>query len=184
MLHYIVRGGADGPRREPENGKGRAMATYKLDDTYRNIKTAEELLDAKETCAAVDQKKELCIGCETWGILIDGQRGQMSRWPDGRGAYCSGGDSDWGTWRNGILYLDDKDGGEITEDGEIKTDLSPKQARQLISDCIRTQDEQAAWAGLGREGQNEAISAVQVADDPEAEAQAQVNLLVVPCDEE
>lgn len=79
--------------------------------------TAENLEDAKEGCVAISQRDELAPGCETWGILYEGgQRGQMSRWPNGRGAVCYGADSLWGDWNGEVLVLDD--GGRVSEYGE------------------------------------------------------------------
>ena len=65
----------------------------------------------KTSMAAGDQASELVIGCETWGIIYQpgGQRGQMTRWPDGRGAVAFGGDSQWGEWFGNILVLDESD---------------------------------------------------------------------------
>ena len=67
------------------------------------------LQDARERCRAGDQADELIPGCATWGIKYQGgQRGQMSRWPSGRGAVCFGADSLWGDWQSdGTLALDD-----------------------------------------------------------------------------
>jgi hypothetical protein len=73
----------------------------------RIIVTADNLEAAKEACIALDQRRELEPGCETWGITYaGGQRGQMTRWPNGRGAICRGGDSDWGDWDGDTLILD------------------------------------------------------------------------------
>jgi hypothetical protein len=74
--------------------------------------TEENIEQAREDCAAIDQRDELAVGCETWEIKTpEGQRGQMTRWPDGRGAICLGGDSQWGNFGG--------EGGEIlfTTDG-------------------------------------------------------------------
>ena len=61
--------------------------------------TAENLAEARDLCRAVDQAAELVPGAETWSIRCSGgQRGQMSRWPNGRGAVSLGGDSLWGDW--------------------------------------------------------------------------------------
>ena len=50
--------------------------------------TADNLDEAKDACGAIDQRQELEIGDETWGIMYEGnQRGQMSRYNEsGRGA--------------------------------------------------------------------------------------------------
>lgn len=61
---------------------------------HRKIDTEEDLLDARSNISACDQAADLMWGCETWGILYapGDQRGQMTRWPDGGGAVCLGGE--------------------------------------------------------------------------------------------
>jgi hypothetical protein len=88
--------------------------------------TADNLDEAKDACRANDQRKELEIGDETWGITYDGgQRGQMSRYnKSGRGAVCFGGDSLWGDWTiTGNLSLLAIDDGEnlVDEQGNMMT---------------------------------------------------------------
>ena len=80
--------------------------------------TAANLDEAREACSAVDQRDELVPGAETWGIAYEpgGQRGQMTRLPNGRGAIELGGSSEWGDWVGGLLVLDC--GARYTEDGE------------------------------------------------------------------
>ena len=57
------------------------------------------IADDRRACVALDQARALVPGATTWGIrYAGGQRGQMSRWPDGRGAIATGGDSAWGDW--------------------------------------------------------------------------------------
>ncbi len=93
-------------------GKGHDMEHFKV--TICN----EDLM--KERVAAGDQAEELVPGCETWGIIYQpgNQRGQMTRWPNGRGAVCFGGDSQWGDWVDDKLHIDDT--GEVyDEDGEL-----------------------------------------------------------------
>jgi len=34
------------------------------------IVTAGNLVEAREACAAIDQRELLEVGCETWGIMI------------------------------------------------------------------------------------------------------------------
>lgn len=68
--------------------------------------------------AVNDQRDELEDGCQTWAITYGGgQRGDMTVWPNGRGAVSWGGDSVWGDWDydNNILHLDD--GGRVDIDG-------------------------------------------------------------------
>ncbi|GAA5514755.1 hypothetical protein Dcar01_03516 [Deinococcus carri] len=92
------------------------MTNYTHTPYHRNIVTAENIKDAREMLP-LDQGTELETGCETWGILYTGgQRGQMTRWPNGRGAVCFGGDSEWGDWDGEILTTDD--GTRYNEDGE------------------------------------------------------------------
>jgi hypothetical protein len=73
----------------------------------RDIVTAENINDIKDHMSCCDQRSELIVGCETWGIL----GGQMTIWPSGRGAYCKGGDSCYGEWSETlqVLTLDDSD---------------------------------------------------------------------------
>lgn len=83
---------------------------------YVKIKTTEALGKAKENVSCLDQRDALELGCETWGITYEGgQRGQMTVWPNGRGAICTGGDSDYGDWDEADrqLTLDERD-----EDGD------------------------------------------------------------------
>jgi hypothetical protein len=72
--------------------------------------TAENIDDVRETVTALDQRRELEVGCETWAIFYEGrQRGQMTIWPSGRGAIMNGGDSRYGDWDANArtLILDD-----------------------------------------------------------------------------
>ena len=70
--------------------------------------TEDNIEQVRRDMAAPDQARELEIGCTTWGFLrADGQRGQLTRWPNGRGAVCWGGNSHWGIWRGRRLTLDD-----------------------------------------------------------------------------
>ncbi len=72
------------------------------------IVTAETLTEIRDTMSANDQARALEPGCETWAITYgSGQRGQMTRWPNGRGAVCFGGLSLWGDWDGEVLRLDD-----------------------------------------------------------------------------
>ncbi len=94
------------------------------------IVTADNIDMVKTTMAACDQEGQLIPGCETWGIIYQpgNQRGQMTRWPNGRGAVDFGGDSAWGDWKGELLLLDerdeneqdvyyDEDGDRVNEDG-------------------------------------------------------------------
>lgn len=75
--------------------------------------TAENLESVKDEMSCVDQSTELAIGCLTWGIYYAGQnRGQMTVWPDGRGAVEFGGPSLWGDWDSKTETL-------TTDDGEV-----------------------------------------------------------------
>ena len=75
--------------------------------------TRDNLEATRETMGASDQREELVVGCETWPISYEPghQAGQMTRWPNGRGAVCKGGPSDWGNWDGGVLLLDERDDG-------------------------------------------------------------------------
>ena len=68
--------------------------------------TTEMMSNLRDHCSAIDQRKALRPGDETWGIMVDGQRGQMSRYANGRGAIETGGDSAWGDWDGKLLHLD------------------------------------------------------------------------------
>lgn len=89
-----------------------------MNELHIKITTQEELEIARENCAACDQEQELQIGDETWAIFYEGgQRGQMSAFENsGRGAICTGGDSEWGDWRDERLCLDN--GGIVDRAGE------------------------------------------------------------------
>jgi hypothetical protein len=98
----------------------------KIASTYFRV-TDENFDAALASCAALDQRAELDVGCETWGILYDGsQRGQMTVWPmDGRGAVCYGGDSFWGDWHEGSRTLRlDSTGDIIDADGRMLDELA------------------------------------------------------------
>lgn len=83
-----------------------------------DVITAETLDAARERCVANDQRSALVVGAQTWAITLDGgQRGQMSRWPDGRGAAFFGADSVWGRWDRGLLHVDDKEVWRLDPDG-------------------------------------------------------------------
>lgn len=80
----------------------------------------------KQMCGAIDQRNELIVGCVTWGIIYEGgQRGQMTRWPNGRGAVAYGGDSQWGDWEshNGHNYLHLDDDGYVNEAGNYHNSI-------------------------------------------------------------
>jgi hypothetical protein len=82
------------------------------------IETAADLETAKNTSFAPDQLRELEIGCEIWHISGEGWSGSMCRWPNGRGAVMTGGDSNWGDWEGDTLLLDDSD-----PDARIRVDV-------------------------------------------------------------
>lgn len=97
------------------------------------VVTERNIDEAMAQCIALDQRMELVPGCVTWAIEYgEGQRGQMTIWPDGRGAVMWGGDSRWGVWDHEleVLVLDDgltvdEYGQELSEDDE---DGDPAQA--------------------------------------------------------
>jgi len=65
---------------------------------------------AKGMVGAIDQREALSAGCESWSIMYGGgQVGWMTRWPNGRGAVCWGGDSSWGDWGSDGLHLDNNE---------------------------------------------------------------------------
>jgi hypothetical protein len=84
-----------------------------------HVVTIDNIETISDTMAAGDQSDELCPGDETWGIIYQpgNQRGQMTRYANGRGAVCFGGDSEWGEWDEGILTIDNS-GIRYDEDGE------------------------------------------------------------------
>lgn len=95
---------------------------------FDRLVTKTNIETACEECSATDQADQLVPGCETWLIPYQpgNQYGQMSRWPDGRGAVAFGGDSAWGDWDDrGILITDEGAGfnerGEWIYDGPIDT---------------------------------------------------------------
>jgi hypothetical protein len=97
------------------------MTTAYTTQINRILVTASNLDDAKASCRANDQRNELAPGSETWGIIHEGgQRGQMTRYANGRGAVCFGGDSSWGDWVGGMLALDSGD--RVSEYGEIEAE--------------------------------------------------------------
>ena len=76
------------------------------------IETEQDLETAKNMSFAPDQLAELEVGCEIWDVSGENQFGQswtgtMCRWPNGRGAFESGSDSNWGDWEGIFLRLDD-----------------------------------------------------------------------------
>jgi len=91
--------------------------------TYITI-TTDNLDAAREACIAIDQRNELKVGCETWGIIYQGgQRGQMAVWPeDGRAAVMWGSDSQWGDWDETTRTLRLDSGETVNEDGEVTSE--------------------------------------------------------------
>lgn len=79
--------------------------------------TVDNIDSIRETMAAIDQADELIPGCETWGILHGGNRGQITIWPNGRGAVSYGGDSLWGEYDQDTETLTLDDGGRVSRDG-------------------------------------------------------------------
>ncbi len=84
------------------------------------IVTTDNLDEARDACAALDQRAELKAGCETWGITYEGgQRGQMTVWPEeGRGAVMWGADSEWGDWDDATRTLHLDSGMTVNDIGE------------------------------------------------------------------
>lgn len=76
------------------------------------IVTADNIDVARESCQAIDQRKELIVGCRTW----DTTTGSMTVWPNGRAAVCFGGDSVWGDWDDKSRTLKTDDGGVIIDE--------------------------------------------------------------------
>jgi hypothetical protein len=69
-----------------------------------------ENVDAIGAFMPCDQYAEIVPGCVTWGITHSGGRGgQMTVWPNGRGAVAWGGNSRWGEWdeERRVLVLDE-----------------------------------------------------------------------------
>jgi hypothetical protein len=87
-----------------------------IPSTYYHV-DQDNIEHVRDNVYALDQAEALEPGCETWGITCaGGQRGQMTRWPNGRGAICRGGDSDWGDWHGDTLILDS--GERVNESGD------------------------------------------------------------------
>lgn len=79
-----------------------------IDLTNPTTVTAENL-DAIREMLPCDMADELAIGCEVWkcGGYNEPKR-TLLRCPNGRGAWCWGGNSEWGDWSaDGILTTDD-----------------------------------------------------------------------------
>lgn len=84
------------------------------------IVTIDNIETARESCAALDQRAELAPGCETWPIYTQGQRGQMTVWPDaGRAAVCWGADSAYGDWDAETRTLTLGTGEVVHDAGEV-----------------------------------------------------------------
>lgn len=90
--------------------------------------TAENIDTVREEVTALDQCKNLEVGCETWSITYQpgNQGGWITVWPHkGRAAICLGGDSIWGKWdanaRTIITDDEDENGFPVVydEEGEI-----------------------------------------------------------------
>ncbi|MQM38461.1 hypothetical protein KBTX_02472 [wastewater metagenome] len=102
----------------------------------------------------LDQQAAWEPGARTWPIYYGGgQRGQMTVYPNGRGAIAKGGDSDWGEWDadQGVLVLDD--GPTVAADGwlveyHVSADRTLADGRRLIAEPLagpfRTADEARA----------------------------------------
>ncbi|MGB7210875.1 MAG: hypothetical protein WBD27_19630, partial [Pyrinomonadaceae bacterium] len=95
---------------------------------FHAIVTADNIDDAREEVTALDQRRELAVGCETWSIayLPGSQGGWITVWPDkGRAAVCHGGDSVWGKWDANArtIHTDEEDeyGNRIVYDDNGET---------------------------------------------------------------
>ena len=69
------------------------------------INSVSDIEKAKLTFSAMDQVDELEVGCEIWDVTFKiGKNwisGEMSRWPNDRGAFSAdGGQSNWGEWKS------------------------------------------------------------------------------------
>jgi hypothetical protein len=102
----------------------------KIGYANHTVVSEQNIADVKAHMSVVDQREALEIGCLTWGILYGtGQSGQITVWPNGRAAICTGGDSEFGDWEPNnegdgfILRSDnvDDDGYSVIydEDGEL-----------------------------------------------------------------
>ncbi len=106
----------------PRYAKSQLQQESNMDTLDLTILTKNALDFARDrgTGICCDQAAELVIGCHTWAIFYaPNQRGQMTRWPGGRGAVFFGGDSDWGDWYGDILVTDsgvhyDMSGAEVS----------------------------------------------------------------------
>jgi hypothetical protein len=101
------------------------------------IFVTEENIGGMEAWMPPDQMAELVPECITWGFLYgEGQRGQMTIWPNGRGAVEWGGDSHWGQWDDDRMVLILDDGvGIVDKDGRMIDHLAARLDRQL--ECPR-----------------------------------------------
>lgn len=84
------------------------MSDFNPTPGHVNVITAENI-EAARPHLPPDQAEVLMIGCKTWAVTCeDGQPGQMTRWPDRRGAIHLGGNlSLWGDWSHfGVLHTD------------------------------------------------------------------------------
>jgi hypothetical protein len=131
----VVRCGQGDPSSSPQDQSTNPKFTG--DSAMFNcIEVTEDNLDeARDACAAIDQENELIPGARTWGILSDGtgERGQMTRWPNGRGAICNGGDSIWGDWAN-VRRIDN--GAEIEIEEVLWPDDDPDHCYTVGGECI------------------------------------------------
>ena len=96
--------------------------------------TQENLEAAHDECPTIDIRNELSPGAEYWTGrgepdeegYYNGPYPILASWPNGRGAICYGGDSNWGDWvtdsdsdsRELLLDDVDDDGGPIRYDEE------------------------------------------------------------------
>lgn len=93
------------------------------------LATDRNLEEVRRSMAVDDQANDLTAGCVTWAIWDDDdQRGQMTVWPNGRGAISTGGSSEWGDWDSQACELTtddphityDADGDIVDEPGEAQ----------------------------------------------------------------
>jgi hypothetical protein len=66
-----------------------------------------------------DQAEHLVPGCLTWSI----EGGQMTVWPNRRGAVCCGGKSRWGDWDDWLCAL-------VLDEGHILVDVDGNESEK------------------------------------------------------
>lgn len=93
----------------------------------------------------VDQAREWEPDCQTWPIYYaGGQRGQMTVWPNGRGAVSWGGDSAWGEWDGATLVLDS--GERVNSDGQVMGESGPRRYTSARNMGLTAASDLEQWA--------------------------------------